>query len=97
MSSRWENSRALKPDNVVLRTVGSETVLLDVETGRYFTLNDVGTRVWTELMTGASVQSACDALSREFDADPVVIEADVDLLLTQLEAEGLVEIVGAEQ
>jgi len=84
--------RAVKPEKVVLRMVGNETVLLNTDTGRYFALNDVGTQVWARLMSEASVQAACDALCREFDADLREIEMDVDQLLARLDAEGLVEI-----
>jgi len=34
------------PEGVVSREIEGETVLLNLESGRYFGLNAVGTRVW---------------------------------------------------
>ncbi len=38
--------------NVLVRELGGEAVLLDIETGRYFGLNATGVRIWALLGEG---------------------------------------------
>jgi hypothetical protein len=78
----------LSPD-VVFRELDGEAVLLDFNTGRYFGLNAVGTRVWTLIAGGTSVRDAVRALAAEFDAPADEIARDVDALVADLVARGL--------
>ena len=63
--------------------------MLALDSGRYFTLNEVGTTVW-ELCDGATtLSSVVEAVCAEFDAPAAVIEADVVELVEELLEEGL--------
>jgi hypothetical protein len=78
------------PD-VVWRLVEGEVVLLNITTGQYYSLDDVGTRVWSLLpTTGSSLEALRDALLQEFDADPAVIDRDLQDLFGRLLAADLV-------
>jgi hypothetical protein len=77
------------PD-VIFRDLNGEAVLLDFGTGRYFGLNPVGTRVWTLLTEGAAVSAIVGIIGAEFDAPLDEIAADVEGLLSELTARGLV-------
>jgi hypothetical protein len=46
---------------------GDELVLLDATTGRYFTLNHVGGRIWELLGTSRSANDLAQCLSMEYD------------------------------
>lgn len=72
------------PDHVLTRVVGQSTVLLDIETGRSFALDSVGSRVWALLSSLGSVQAVFEALASEFDADEAELENDLRTLVTQL-------------
>ena len=76
------------PD-VVFRELDGEAVLLDFNTGRYFGLNTVGTRVWTLLASGASVADVTRAIEGEFEASANDVARDVDELVSQLVSRGL--------
>ena len=76
--------------DVIFRDLEGEAVLLDLASGSYFGLNPVGTRVWTLLASGATVDAVIAALSAEFDADAAQIAQDVEDLLAELTARGLV-------
>ena len=79
------------PD-VVSREVGGEAILLDLESGLYFGLNEVGGVSWQQLDSGTrSLGELCDAVSAEFDADQPRIEADVTALMAEMVAQNLVE------
>jgi coenzyme PQQ synthesis protein D (PqqD) len=83
------NSVRPSPD-VIFRDLEGEAVLLDLASGRYFGLNAVGTRVWMLLESGSTVDGAAAAIAAEFDADPAEIARDVDDLVADLAARGLV-------
>lgn len=84
--------RLVVPDRVVTRQVEATTVLLDTETGRSFTLDDVGTRVWALLTSSPSAQTAYAALLAEYEVDPEELRRDLESLIENLGARGLVEI-----
>ncbi len=78
-------------EDVVAREVGGELVLMHLDSGIYFGLNAVGTRVWELLTKGEhSIAEICAIMSGEFDADPAVIEADVLALAGELADHGLI-------
>jgi coenzyme PQQ synthesis protein D (PqqD) len=86
------SDRVTVPRGVVSRVVGGSTVLLNSQTGRYFTLDEIGTRVWTALLASATIQAALDRLLAEFRADPQQLRLDVESLIADLVERGLVEI-----
>ena len=75
--------------DVIFRELDGEAVLLDFASGRYFGLNAVGTRVWTLLAAGKSVDAAIAAVTREFDAPEDQVAHDVEELITELLSRGL--------
>ncbi|MGE3277960.1 MAG: PqqD family protein [Vicinamibacterales bacterium] len=83
----------IAPD-VVFRALGSEAIILNLESGVYFGLNDVGTRVWT-LLVDHDLRATVGALVDAYDAPAAQIEADVLALVDALVAKGLVTLVPA--
>jgi hypothetical protein len=78
------------PD-VVWRLVEGEVVLLNITTGQYYSLDEVGTRVWSLLpQTGSSLEGLRNALLKEFDADASDIDRDLRDLFGRLLAADLV-------
>jgi len=59
------------PDVVDTELDGHETVLLHLETTRYYSLNATGTRIWKGLRQGLSLQEISEGLQQEF-----VVQAD---------------------
>jgi hypothetical protein len=84
--------RIVVPDGVVTRAIKGSTVLLHTATGRYFTLDDIGGRVWTVLTSSATIQDAHDTLRSEYDADATELDRDIDALIETLCREGLAEV-----
>ena len=75
--------------DVIFRELDGEAVLLDFASGRYYGLNAVGTRVWTLLAAGQTVDSAIDVVVHEFDAIEDQVARDVDELVAELLSRGL--------
>ena len=80
-----------KPDHVVMRELEGEAILLNLETETYFGLDEVGTRIWTELVASPDVERACEVLQEEFDVEPSVLRGDVERLAAELVETGLLE------
>ena len=78
------NEQFAIPPHVMARQVGEETVLLDLESGTYFGLDDVGARIWQLLEGGKSVAETCALLLAEYDVEASVLEHDALALVQKL-------------
>lgn len=83
-------------DNVVFRNLAGESVLLNLDTGTYFGLDAVGTRLWNLVAEHGSTASAIQTLLAEYDVDEPRLKRDVETLIDQLLAKGLL-VTDAEQ
>jgi hypothetical protein len=79
--------------SVLAREVGGEMVLLDVDLGTYYGLNEVGTRAWSLLAEGASVGELEERLLVEFEVDRATLAADLHGLLRDLAEHGLIDVI----
>ena len=77
------------PSHVLSRSVGDDTVLLDLHRDEYFSLDSVGTQVWCLLVEGESVKSIVDRITETYGVDVAVVADDVDALISDLVATGL--------
>src|SRR5690242_1639529 len=84
--------RVTTASDVMLRVIGDEAVILNLKNEIYLGLNPVGTRIWTVLHHAPSIQAAYEALLAEFDVEPERLRQDMDELLEQLLAQGLIEL-----
>lgn len=76
-------------DDVVFRELDGEAVILNLDSGIYFGLDDVGTRFWQLIEQDGRVALALEALESEYDVETEVLRADVDRLVTALVEKGL--------
>ena len=65
------------PPNVVSRSVGDETVLLDTASGLYFGLDSVGQRIWQAVGDGRNLGETVDIIVAEYDVDRKQATSDV--------------------
>lgn len=77
-------------ENVVSRELEGEAVILNLESGVYFGLNEVGTRIWALIQQHGSLRKVLDAALQEYEVAPQVLENDLLQLIEQLQARGLV-------
>lgn len=76
--------------SVITRELSGETVLLNLESGVYYGLDVVGTRVWQLLQQGATIADVCAVLVEEFDVEHDVVREDVSRLVAELREKGIV-------
>lgn len=82
------------PD-VVTRVLDNETVLMDMASGNYFALDEVGTVVWQALDEGETLASACERVAKDYEIDRAQVESDVTALAEAIVAKGLATPVSA--
>ena len=83
------DSTVAASDDAVFREMDGESVLLNLETGMYFGLDEVGTRVWRLAADNGSLRAVRERLVEEYDADPAAIERDLLALAEALVSKGL--------
>ncbi len=86
-------SRVAVPRHVLVRALDKESVLLNVETERYFGLDEVGTRMWQLLTTSQSIDGAYGQLLAEYDVEADELRDNLLELLDRLLACGLVNVL----
>ena len=84
------DSTFMVPPHVVARTVGADTVILDLESGTYFGLDPVGTRMWQLIEAGKSLAGLCDVMNDEYEVSRDALERDVLELASELSVKKLV-------
>jgi hypothetical protein len=82
--------RATVPANVLIRFLDQESVLLNLNTEKYFGLDSVGTRMWQLLTSAPTIDSAYSQLIDEYDVDPETLRSNLSVLLNHLVENGLI-------
>jgi hypothetical protein len=84
------------PDDVLISGLQSESVLLNLNSERYFGLDDVGTHILSVLTTSDSIDAAYTALQEEYEVEGEILRRDLISLIEELLKQGLIEIVPEE-
>ena len=77
------------PD-VVYRELEGEIVLVHLGSNRIYTLNETGAKFWELLSEGYEREEIERRLLDEFDAEPSVLQREIDSMLKRFADEGLV-------
>lgn len=88
-----EQSRVQVKDDFTVADLGGETVALDLNTGSYYGLNEVGTHVLDLIKQPTTVQHILDELERQYEVDPHQLKSDVLHFLQQMEDQQLLRVV----
>jgi 2-keto-4-pentenoate hydratase len=74
------------------QAVGDEAVLINLNTGSYYTLNEIGTLFWDMLTGQRSIAECARLVAQEYEVDLAVVEADLLELAVDFEREGLIVV-----
>src|SRR5512140_123415 len=84
--------RVTVPEHVLVRVLDKESVLLNLETERYFGLDETGTRMWQLVTTAPSIDAAYRELQNEFDVAPDWLRFPVTELVGRLVDKKMLQI-----
>jgi hypothetical protein len=82
----------VRNDEPVSVEVERSIVMMSLDLGKYFGLNEVGSRIWELLERPRSMADLCAVLQQEFEVDPNACHEEVSEFLLALAKEGLIQI-----
>lgn len=83
------STRLQRSPNATFQIVADEAILIHLQTGVYYSLNEVGTAFWN-LLDGQRTLDDCAAqIAAEYNAPREVVLGDLTELADELKAEGL--------
>ena len=86
-------TKITKSEGHVSSQLDGKTVILDLASNKYFSLNEVGAEIYNLIDESTSLEEISVKLTEEYSVDKETIDADlIELCSTMLEA-GVVELV----
>lgn len=87
--------RVTVPQHVLIRFLDKESVLLNIETERYFGLDETGTRMWQLVTAAPNIETAYHQLLDEYEVQPGPLRNDLTELLGRLVENGLLQVISS--
>jgi hypothetical protein len=91
------DSRVAIHSDVVSRDLEGEAIILNLESGTYFGLDSVGTRIWSLLQEDGSLRRTFELLEQEYDVEPERLEEDILRLVEELRSNDLLSVARPEE
>jgi hypothetical protein len=88
--------RAIVPAHVLILHLDGESVLLNLESERYFGLDATGTRMWELVTSQPCIALALEKLLEEYEVEPEVLQSHLAQLLSGLVENGLLQVLPAD-
>jgi hypothetical protein len=85
-----DTAYSINAPDVIAETIDGETILVNLATGSYYSLEGAGPEVWSRLVAGLPPGVVSEECARIFDAAPGEIEAAVARLIDDLRAEQII-------
>lgn len=82
------------PDQVLFRDLDGEAVILSLDSGQYYGLDEVGTRMWVLLTEHGQVEQVYRVLLDEYEVSDTQLCRDLLGLVDELVACGLLRVDG---
>ena len=83
------------PDQIAAEADG-EVLMMHIESGNYFGLNEVASFIWHQLEQPRSIAGLCELVLSEFEVDEARCQADALAFLQGMVEDGLAQVVDAE-
>jgi hypothetical protein len=81
--------------HVVSEIIESEAIIIDLDSGNYYSLQDAGADIWAGIQDGIQIEEIVDRLKIKYEGDEGAIRSAAMALLNQLEDEALIKSDGA--
>jgi hypothetical protein len=81
-----------RSESVLSADVAGEVVMLSIEQGCYYGLDDIGSDIWRRIATPCSFAELVDKLVVDYDADRATIATDVQALLGRMAEQNVVRL-----
>ena len=81
-----------KNDGLLVSAIAEEMVIMSTDNEQYYTLDEVGSRIWQLLDEEVSVDGLCSRLLSEYDVDDEVCRAEVTEFLNKMSGMDLITL-----
>jgi hypothetical protein len=78
--------------DIVATKLDNEVTILNINTGKYYALNEIGTRIWELIPEYGETEAILKILINEFNADASVMRRDLLGLINHLVSANLVSL-----
>jgi hypothetical protein len=85
---------SINSPQVISDTIDGEVVIVNLDKGYYYSLDDTGADVWRLIQEGRSVDQLVPDVMRRYAGDPADIEAAIARFVSELEEEEIVRPSG---
>lgn len=82
--------------SVVYENFDDELVLINLDSGNYYSFEDVGAYIWERIQECSSYAEIVDGISRKYLGDAATMENAVEQFIDELLEEGLIVTDGVE-
>ena len=87
-----QNSKFVAAPDQVSSELAGESVILNLKTGLYFGLNEVGAKIWEQIQSPKTFQEICNAIIAEYEVSEEECKKDVEELLDEMITAQLVNV-----
>ncbi|MFC4700828.1 PqqD family protein [Glaciecola siphonariae] len=71
-------------DNALMQKVSDEMVILDSQSGQYYTLNDMATEMLEHLQNGRSIEEVSALICKEYEVSKAEVNKDLTSMVNTL-------------
>lgn len=92
MDKNLDQTMLVISDDVVFCDLDGETAILNFESGIYFGLDPIGTKIWNSLKKPCKISNLVEMIIKEYDVDEERCKNDVIELINNLKENGLAKV-----
>ena len=81
-------------EEIVAGDIDGEIVMMSIENGKYYGLDEIGSRIWELIEKPVKVADLIDTLVERFDEAREICERDVLKFLNELNEDNILEVKG---
>lgn len=86
------NTNVVQRKNLPIVDLDGEIAIMNTERGHYYSLDSIGSRIWTIMENEIGIKDLINVLLVEYEVSTEVCERDVIDLIEQLSDQGLIEV-----
>jgi hypothetical protein len=80
-------------EDLLTSKIGDEIVLMTIESGKYFSINQVGSQIWEMIKKPVTAEDVCKELIQEYDVGMEQCLNDTLSFLDKLHHDGLLVLI----
>jgi hypothetical protein len=85
------DAQSIIPEHVAFQVLDGQAVVLNLDSGRHFGFNEVGTLFWQGVEQGQTLETITEGLLERYDVDRAELQQDLAELMTALKQRILIE------